>query len=221
MLDLERVKDPDGVLRLALEAWQTKIWTAMPGIVEAFDADTNTASVRVAVMGQLRALVNGKRTGPYQNVRIPLLVQCPVQFGRGSGLCLTFPLAAGDEGLVVFASRCIDGWWESGGEQPQAEIRMHDLSDGFFIPGVSSKPNAISNVSGSAAQLRNADGTVFVEVSPTGVKIKGPLEVEGDVNVTGNTEFTGTVKANGLPIDETHRHSGVTVGGGNSGPVIP
>lgn len=201
MLDVERVRDTEEVLRLVLDAMQGRIWTAMPGIVEAFQADQNTVSVQVAIKGKVRALdASGARTGEFEDVAIPLLVDCPVVFPQGGGFALTFPIAAGDEVLCVFAARCIDAWWESGQVSTQAEFRMHSLSDGFAIPGVRSKPRALPDVSPDAVQLRTASGAVFVEVSAAGVKIKGALEVEGD------TMFTGAVTANGVCIDDTHLH---------------
>ena len=76
----------------------------------------------------------------------------PVVFPGGGGFALTFPVAAGDECLVVFASRCIDAWWQSGGVGEPMEPRMHDLSDGFALIGVRSQPAHVSRRDvGSAA----------------------------------------------------------------------
>ena len=66
---------------------------------------------------------------------------------------MTFPIKTGDECLVVFACRAIDVWWQSGGVQPPAETRMHDLSDGFVIP-VGVRLNA-SGVSTSRLEIRS------------------------------------------------------------------
>jgi hypothetical protein len=96
---------------------------------------------------------------------------------------------------VVFASRCIDGWWQSGGVQPPAEFRMHDLSDGFAIPG-RARSRASSNVSTTTAQLRSDDGLAYVELDPAGhvVKIKAPggIVLDGDVHITGSPRPTRT-----------------------------
>lgn len=103
-------------------------------------------------------------------------------FPGGGGFELTFPLAAGDEGIVVFASRCIDAWWQQSGVQPQAELRMHDLSDGMFIPGMFSQPRLPSPApSTSVPTLRNSDATVKLEFIPGGFKITGNLQVTGSV----------------------------------------
>jgi hypothetical protein len=166
-----------------------------------------------------------------------------VCFPRGGGCTLTFPVAAGDEALIVFSSRCIDAWWQSGGVQVQAELRMHDLSDGFAILGPFSQATKIGGVSTSTTQLRSNDGSTFVDLDPAGkvVKVKAPggitldtpaVTVTGIINVqnansaptamaiNGNTNFTGQVSANGHRIDETHKHTGVTTGAGQTGTVV-
>ncbi|MCL9653139.1 hypothetical protein L2088_00345 [Pseudomonas protegens] len=97
----------------------------------------------------------------------PLLLDCPVQFPAGGGCTLTFPVAKGDECLVVFSSRCIDAWWQSGGIQVQAELRMHDMSDGFALLGFRSLPRMIPGISTSAVQLRSDHSSAFIEVNPT------------------------------------------------------
>lgn len=188
-----------------MDGRQASIWTAMPGIVESFDASEMTATIQVAIQAQAQA-----PDGSFSWVNLPVLIHCPVQFPAGGGFTLTFPVVAGDECLVVFASRCIDSWWQSGGVQPQAEFRMHDLSDGFAFLGFRSQPRKISGISSDATQLRSDDGSCYVE-----------LGAGHQVNIVapGGINLTGPVTANGHRIDETHVHSGVTTGGGDTGPV--
>lgn len=235
MLQLERVNDNQEALRLALEGHQTQVWTALPGIIESFDAGAVTCVVQPAIKAQVRA-----PDGSTQWVALPLLLDCPVVFPRGGGCTLTFPIAQGDECLVVFASRCIDSWWTSGGVQVQSEFRMHDLSDGFCLPGPFSQATKISGISTTTVQLRSNDGSTFVELDPAGkiVNVTAPggmtlntptVTITGVINVqnansaptamaiNGNTNFTGQVSANGHRIDDSHKHSGVTTGSGNTG----
>ena len=81
--------------------------------------------------------------GTSADTAIPMLLDCPVMMPRGGGYALTFPVAAGDECLVIFADSCIDAWWQSGGIQNQLEKRRHDLSDGIVVPGLWSLPRGI------------------------------------------------------------------------------
>jgi len=177
MRDEERIADLPIVLRTALDAQQSGIWTAMPAIVDAVDLDKQTITAQIAIEC-IWVDDSGKRTNsPY-----PPLVDVPIVWPRAGGFALTFPIKKGDEVLIVFASRCIDSWWQNGGVQVPAEIRFHDLSDGFAIPGPTSQPKKLSNVSAQNVQLRTDDGAGVLEITPGGI-IKcysTPVAVDGD-----------------------------------------
>lgn len=194
------------------------LWTAMPGIVEAVDFSTMTCTVQPAIQGIITDQ-NGKDTF----VNLPLLVMVPIVFPSAGGFTITMPLKINDEVLVVFSSRCIDSWWQSGGIQVPAEQRMHDLSDGFCIPGPKSVPHKISNISSTALQIRNNAGTSYVEISATGqINLVSTTKVTmtaPEVDLTGNLIVTGDVVALGVSLT-THIHSGVTTGPGDSGPPV-
>ncbi|CAN0620559.1 Gp138_N domain-containing protein [Burkholderia multivorans] len=193
----ERVDDPLAALRAALRGWQAGIWTALPGIIDSFDDVAMTCVVQPAIKVPIRA-----SDGTVTTVALPQLVDCPVQFPAGGNCTLTFPVKPGDECLVVFASRCIDAWWQSGGVQEQAELRMHDLSDGFALLGVRSRPRALANVSASSTQLRSDDGATYIDLNPTLQKVKivapggfdvvAPLSTfSAAVTITGLLTFVG------------------------------
>ncbi|AFN31186.1 translation initiation factor IF-2 [Klebsiella michiganensis] len=186
---------------------------SIPGIIQSFDSDAVTAVVQPAIKG-----AEQDESGAEVSVNLPLLVDVPVVFPRGGGCTLTFPVKEGDECLVIFADRCIDFWWQSGGVQEPVDGRMHDLSDAFAIVGPQSQANKISGISTKAAQLRTDDGSAFIEVSAGGavtitspqITINGPLQVNGKITSTGDQVAAG--------ISQTgHTHGGVEPGGGNTG----
>ncbi len=182
----ERAPNLQAAVRVGLDGRQAEIWTALPGIIQSFNPVKRTCVVQPTIMGQF---MNPDNSTEWQ--KMPLLLDCPVHFPAGGGFTLTFPLAEGDECLVVFASRCIDAWWQSGGIQVQAELRMHSLSDGFVIPGVSSVPNVIPAISTANVQLRSDDGLSFYELDPGGnvrVQAVGDIELDagGDVAVVAD-----------------------------------
>lgn len=142
-----------------LEGFQSGLWTCLPGIVQSVDFTTMTCEVQPSIKGSIQ-----DQNGNNIQVNYPLLLDVPIVFPSCAGFALTFPLAKNDEVLVVFANRCIDGWWQAGGIQPPLEARMHDLSDGFCIPGIYSQPNTLDGISATKVQLRNAAGTVFLGV---------------------------------------------------------
>jgi hypothetical protein len=237
----ERVADSETALRESFDGLMAGVWTTLPGIIESFDPVAMTCEVQPAIRASVRQL-----DGTVQSVDLPLLVDCPAVFPCGGGVTLTFPIEKGDECLIHLASRCIDGWWQAGGIQEQAEYRMHSLSDGFVQLGPRSRPRVIQNVSTSAAQLRSDSGNTYIELNPNSGKIKivapGGFDVispqstfSAKVTINGlltwtagmigsavsgvAAAITGMITANGKRIDDTHTHSNVQPGSGNSGTV--
>lgn len=165
---------------------------ALPGIIQSFDPDAVTAVVQPAIRYVERDNDGNKSTKDY-----PLLVDVPVVFPRGGGCTLTFPVKEGDECLVIFADRCIDFWWQSGGIQEPVDGRMHDLSDAFCIVGPQSQAKKISGISTSAAQFRSDDGSTYLEIDPTTKKIKLVAPCGLDV-ITPMADFSEQVTIHGL-----------------------
>lgn len=215
----ERLDDTEESLRLAQENSQAQLWTALPGIVKAVDLTKQTCSVQPAIRGSIT-----DKEGEAQQVQLPMLVDVPICFPRAGTFALTFPVEAGDECLVVFASRCIDAWWQSGGVQNPAEWRMHDLSDGFCILAPTSQPRALGGVSDDAVQLRNESGDAFVQIDKSGnITLKTPADVYVDaggkidlkaptINLRGAVHVSGSIDCNGVNISDTHTHGGVSPG---------
>lgn len=238
MLRQERAGNAMAAGLAMIASAQSGIYTALPGIVQSFDAAKRTVVVQPAIQAQVQ-----QPDGSFVWVDLPLLLDCPVFFPSGGGVTLTFPIKAGDECLVVFASRCIDTWWQSGGYQNiQADLRMHDLSDGFALVGVASLPEVIPAISTSKAQLRNDAGTTYIEVDPAGnvsavaagnitataggnaaitaggsaTVTAASITLNGNVTINGTLTTTGNINGNGVSLN-THTHSGVQPGGGNTG----
>jgi phage baseplate assembly protein gpV len=158
----ERVDDPVEAQRAALDGKQAEIWTALPGIVESFDPEAMTVSVQPSVKGQVQ-----NESGQSSAVDLPMLVDVPVTFPCGGGFTLTYPIKNGDECLVVFASRCIDGWWQNGGVGGTPDERMHDLSDGIAIVGPRSQARKLDPaVDADNVQLRTDDGEAHITMMP-------------------------------------------------------
>jgi hypothetical protein len=213
----ERMGDLTLLFQAALDGQQAGIWTALPGQYIGAGSKIGTANVQPTVQGRFLNQ-DGETWGPWQN--LPPCQDCPIVFPGGGGAHLTFPLRSGDEGLIVFASRCIDNWWLQGGPQPPAMIRMHDLSDGFFIPGCFSQPNAPSAPwSTNTTRLTTDDGLCYVEltsghianvVAPGGIVLDGPVTVSGTL-----TTISGMVVDGGFTVSGSATVDGVlAVSGG-------
>lgn len=208
------LNDPETAQRYALQGLQSQMWTAMPAIVQSVNLQAMTVECTPAIQGVIT-----DSNGVKSYVTMPPLVDVPICFPSAGGFSLTLPIAIGDEVLAVIANRCIDSWWQSGGIQQPIELRMHDLSDGFAIPGPRSQPRVVPNINTTNAQLRTEDGTCYLEITPDGkinLVAPGGIGVTGDMTVTGSLTVTEEIIGNGIPLS-THLHSGVTPGSGNTG----
>lgn len=207
------LNDAEQAMRLVLDGRQSTMWTAMPCIVESVDLEAMTIKAQPSIQGIIE-----DESGKTQNVNLPLLADVPIVFPSAGGFIITFPIEAGDEVLVVFASRCIDSWWQSGGIGRPMEARMHDLSDGFAIPGPRSQPKVVENVSPTAVQIRNDAGTSYIEIEADGkIKMKST-----EVTIEGNLKVTGTVQGNTATVPvglTTHTHTSSSPGNPTSGPI--
>lgn len=180
-----------------------KLRCSVPGIVQSYDATQQTVTVQVAIR---ECLIMEDGAEKWTNV--PLLLDVPIVFPRAGGYVLTLPITQGDEVLVCFGDACIDAWWQNGGVQNQIDIRRHDLSDAFAIPGPWSQPRRVSNYSTNSCQLRNEAGTAYIELSGSTINIVGSA-----VNISGTTTIEGRSWMG-------HQHDGVTKGGANTGGVV-
>ena len=158
------LNDNEEALRLAMEGNRAGMWTAMPGIVQSVNLTKMTCEVQLALQGRYE-----DQTGGINWVNIQPIQDVPICFPSAGGFLITMPIAQGDEVLVVFASRCIDAWWQSGGySNKPLEFRMHDLSDGFAIPGPRSLPKAAQVIGGASATdlvIRNVAGTTYLSLT--------------------------------------------------------
>ena len=191
----QRLNDDQESLRVAMDGTIANLWTALPAVIVSVDYTKQTLTAQPTIMG-IATDKNGKVT----NVKMPLLVDVPFQSFGGAGFVVTMPNLEGSECLIVFSSRCIDGWWLNGGVQSQIDQRMHDLSDGMAILGFNSQKRLIPNYSTTAVEVRTFDGATKIALSSSGVDIT-----------------SGHLKHNGVNIGATHTHSGVTSGTANTG----
>ncbi|TDB62494.1 Gp138 family membrane-puncturing spike protein [Photorhabdus khanii] len=213
-----RTGDLSETLKAINHSLSSQLRVAIPGIIQSFNVDAVTCVVQPAIKSGI-ADQEGKTT----SVSLPLLVDVPVIFPRGGGVTLTFPVKAGDECLVVFADRCIDFWWQSGGVQEPADERQHSLSDAFAIIGPQSQAKKISGISTSTAQLRSDDGAAYIELDPGShnVTVITPAKLIATANA--GTEITSPdIILNGNVTINSNLSQGMGAGGGTAtmqGPV--
>jgi len=110
----------------------------------------------------------------------------------------------GDRGLCIVVDRDISSLKENKAPSQPGSRRRNSISDGVYIAG-----------------LFNEAAEQYVRIAPEQITIKAPtIAVEGDLTVTGNISAQGDVQAGNISL-KTHRHIGVTTGGGTSGTPVP
>ena len=143
--DYERSSSLESTVRTALTGAQAGIWTALPGIVQSFDASAVTAVVQPAI----KAMVT-RPDGEKQAAKLPLLLDCPVVFPRGGGCTLTFPVKAGDACLIVCCESTLSQW-QSGN---YASGLRFGLSNAICVPCLlKAAPAAVSKAKAKDAAI--------------------------------------------------------------------
>jgi hypothetical protein len=189
--------------KAALRQAVVDLRVAVPGIIQSFDAVGQTATVQIAIREQVRT-----NSGP-DDVTVAPIYKVPVVLPRAGGFSLTLPMKAGDECLLVFADASFDLWWQRGGVQNQFEIRRHDVTDCFCIPGPWNQQRLLSNYSTTSAQLRSDDGTVIIDVAETGITVTAPKVI---VNSSGSLGLFGLpISITELPV---YANNALAVAGG-------
>lgn len=162
--------------------------------------------------------VDGKGT-PTPHVTIYNLPYFRLQGGANAIIIDPQP---GDIGVAVFASRDISKVKSTKKQAPPGSFRQHSFSDGMYLGG-----------------MLNGTPTQYIQFSPEGIRIHSPTLVKLDapdiqfvadvVEITapnfiinGNTQMNGTLNSTGTIVGagitlDTHTHTGVQPGGGNTG----
>lgn len=161
------------------------VCTSIPGHILAFNPDTQTAQVQIGIV---RIEVGGVERTPSP------LITVPVYFCGGADFSIEYEINPGDEGVIFFSQRCIDGWKTTGGVAKNPIMRFHDMSDAVFLPGIRSQPKVLPSFENNGIRLRNADASHYVWL-----KNDGTIETSnGNGNITMAPD--GTVNINGAII---------------------
>lgn len=160
-------------LRNFVDSMLDEVHTAMPGQIEKYDYATQKAEVTPLVK---RRYLDGTEEA------FPPLVNVPVILPRSGTASLTFPIAKGDTGLIIFNERSLDRWLSKGGLTESVFLRKFDLSDAVFIPGMYPFTSTSPAQNNDDLQLALNDTTLT-------------FKKNGDVIVRGGN--TITIKANG------------------------
>ena len=152
----------------SLDNRQSQMHTALPGTIVSYNPAKMTVTVQIAVQGVQR-MMDGTRNP----VTIEPIADVPVCFPGGGAHIMTFPVAPGDDCLIVFSERSIDNWYQHAAVMPPSDWRMHDINDAFVLVGVRAQPHVLGGggalrsgtpASPSTAMFRSDDGKTVVQV---------------------------------------------------------
>lgn len=233
--------------RLSFLTQAMQLNTCIPAIVDDFDPNTQRVSATPAIQakyispeGKVTYFNYPKITNiPLAITKCPgLKITCPVK--KGQNCTLIFSQRSIDNFLL-------DGTQPlpplEGPDPRTTFIRCMDMTDALCFPGVITNNETICGYNNDAIEIRSTDGTTKVsvsentlnfiqgggsitmsegniEITATSIKITGDTEINGKTKISGsNVDITGTTTINNKDFD-THRHSGVTGGSGNTGGVV-
>jgi len=198
-------------MQAQIESKLMDVHTALPAIIISFDPDTRTVTAQPTVQ---RIFSEG--VGLEGATNLPPCVDVPVVFPMGGGYELTFPVVAGDECLLMFAERCIDGWFGNGEPTPPDDYRQHDLSDAFAIVGVRSLANKNpvwtggTELGGNGNHVRIDDNSVELGAGGATLKLTSD-KLTSSVPIHAPNLITDQFDTN------AHVHGGVESGGSSTG----
>lgn len=161
----------------------------LPATVIKYNDTNNTVSLQPAIQAVLTD--NSFKT-------LPQLLNVPVLELGGNGLSIKIPLKAGDTGIVIFCDRDITLFKQEKKNTQPNTLRKHDLADGIFVP------MRFGNAGSSNVLIQNDDGSTQLEITSSGINVKGNITVDGTITATD-------VSTNSVASLNTHIHSGGTV----------
>lgn len=196
------------LLNDAVENRLKSLRTQTPGIIQSFDASTGRAEIQPAIKS---VLVTGGET---RFVALPKVINCPIGNLKAGGFVVTLPVKAGDECMICFTERSLDAWIKFGDIRQPNDLRLHSISDAYFIPMSTSEPKATQNYDVDNMVLRNEandlkitldtmgnitiDATQKVTVNASDVEVNSTSDTvvnasgDADINASGDCNINGT-----------------------------
>lgn len=153
-----REKKLSSVIESGVWSVLTELYYIMPGHVVEYPTDDRRASIQPSIKTEDEQ-GDVKSRAQIQNV--------PVIFLTGGKHTATVGLNEGDEGILFFSQRSLDRWLDHGSEVDPKDARMHNISDGLFLPCSLSNP-AVQSAFDDAAFVGMRDQSAGLKVNGDG-----------------------------------------------------
>lgn len=185
------------LFKAADQASKSGLQTSMPGRVESYDENTQTASVTPVI----RNPIFDTETDDPGSEEYPTIPNVMVIFPRGGGFHCSFPLVKGDHVVLVFSSLATSQWRVTGDTSEAIDVRRQSLSYPFALPGAF--PDALTlrdrvTYSGKMVIGKDGDPTASIRLSPGSVECGGEAPVPlalGDTTKAALEAIITTMKA--------------------------
>lgn len=148
----------EDVITDALDAWLSDVHTAMPGQIVEYDQASRRAMVQPLVKERYideSGMEVIRAHAPIPDVPVMMV---------GSGVeRVRFPIANGDECLILACSSPLAGWKQAGGLSDPVAARRHHLADAIAIVGLSASAPS---------------GVPMIDITDNGVALGDPAATE-------------------------------------------
>ena len=147
--------------------------------IQSFDGEKQTVTATINYTKSY--FQRNKDTGKYEKIEVdyPLLMDCPAIVIRGGKAGLTMPIKKDDHCLILFNDRSLDEWFKSGQKVPLESPRLHDLSDGVALVGLSHTQNSIKDYDLENPVLFN--GETKITIKETKIVLENETESLNDI----------------------------------------
>lgn len=137
--------------------------------IQSFNATTQTVQATINYKKTYFNFVGAKQTYEPQLTDYPLVADCPVIVLGGGTTHITFPIAKGDQCILLFNDRDIDNWYNGSTTSPNQTPRLHAFADCLALIG----PNNLNTVIASYDTVRAiiTNGTTKIGINPSSNKI--------------------------------------------------
>lgn len=171
------------------KAVTNEIHTALPGEIVSYNASSGTATIKP---------IGKYVTSDGKKLEYPVITEAPVcfPFCQNAGVGIAFPVKKGDSCIIIVSEVELDAWRT--GAESEGSLRF-DLTSAMVIPGLFEGGNETSEKAAKENSVIVTAGDVTLEVSGNGCKVDTGSTVmditDSGVSIKGNLTVTGNIKA--------------------------
>lgn len=142
--------------------------TSCPAEVVEWDKETRTITAQPVLQ---------RKTKSGDLKTLPPIPRVPIMYPGGDEWEIFWPMAPGDEVLLLVSERSVDKWLKTGGIVDPEDPRIHDLSDAFCIPRTWNLSDVDPAEEGRLV-IQKRDGSVRIELADDGTVTVTGTEVK-------------------------------------------